>query len=109
LRNIYTRCFDIYSSRTIAGLIPTTQEVLALLSQFSFTLKPSGDQDVIERQQKIALMQQSWQVYQNTPAAKRFLINLTKLLFPEDAQQYIEAFEQDDAKDQFIIGIIDTL
>jgi hypothetical protein len=100
LRNVHTRNFDIYIHRIKAGLIKVTQSVFNLATQYTWTLKPAGDTDVIERQQKISLMQQAWAVYQNTPVAKPFLINLTKLLFPDEAQQYIDALEMNDIEGQ---------
>jgi hypothetical protein len=100
LRNVYTRCFDIYIMRVKAGLITVTNPVAELINNYTWTLKPAGDIDVIERNQKITLMQQAWQVYQNTPAAQAFLINLTKLLFPDEAQQYIQQFQIADVEAQ---------
>lgn len=100
MRNVYTRCFDIYTTRVKAGIIQVTPQVALLINTYTWTLKPAGDVDVIERQQKISLMQQSWAVYQQTPAAIPFLINLTKLLFPDEAEQYIQAINQQVLMDQ---------
>ena len=105
IRNTEDRCFSIYSSRVKAGLIETQPKVLELLTKYTWTLKPSGDTDVIERNQKIQIMQEAWPVYQSTGASKVFLRKLTELLFPDEASQYIEAMQQEDDKLKLIQAI----
>jgi len=89
----YTYECEIIKSRVLAGLIKVSPTVFPLY-QREWTVKPSGDTDVIERQQKIQMMQQSWPIYQNTPAAQAFLTDLTELMFPDNAPKYLQAFTQ---------------
>lgn len=87
LRQMYQTMFDVIQSRVVAGLIEIDPVIRQLYSR-KYIVKPSGDTDVIERQQKIAAMQQAWPVMQNTPANAVFLSKLLTLLFPDDAPQY---------------------
>jgi hypothetical protein len=102
MRNVRTVCFNIYQSRVTAGLISVTQNVYDMLSQYTFIVKPAGDTDVIERQQKIQLMMQAWEIYSHTGAQSVFLQTLTRLLFPDEADLYIKAFQNDDQKNQLL-------
>ena len=77
LKQQYTFECDIIKSRVLAGLIKVSPTVMPLY-QRTWTVKPSGDTDVIEKQQLIQQMQQSWPVYQNTPAAQAYLTDLTE-------------------------------
>lgn len=95
----YTYECEIIKSRVITGLIKVSPSVFPLY-QREWTVKPSGDTDVIERQQKIQMMQSSWAVYQNTPAAQAFLTDLTELMFPDNAPKYLQAFQQAEQQKQ---------
>ena len=97
LKQQYTFECDIIKSRVLAGLIKVSPTVMPLY-QRTWTVKPSGDTDVIEKQQLIQQMQQSWPVYQNTPAAQAFLTDLTEKMFPDAAPKYLKAFN--DAEQQ---------
>lgn len=94
LTNMYTTMTDIIVSRVRSGVLKIKDSATAALYQRTFTVKPSGDTDVIERQQKIQLMMQSWPVYQNTPMAQAYLIKLTELMFPDEAAGYLAAMQQ---------------
>jgi len=99
LRQLYKKMFEIIQSRVIAGLIKVDQTVLPLYAR-KYILKPSGDTDVIERQQRIQAMMNSWGVMQNTPANVAFLSDLLTLLFPDYAPKYIQIFQQQQAQQQ---------
>ena len=88
----YTYECEIIKSRVLAGLIKVSPTLIPLY-QREWTVKPAGDVDVIEKQQKIQMMQQSWPVYQNTPASQAFLTDLTELMFPDNAPKYLKAFQ----------------
>jgi hypothetical protein len=62
LRNTFTVCFQIYSSRAKLGLITVLPQIHHMVSNFSYIVKPSGDSDVVERQQKTTAMLQTWQI-----------------------------------------------
>jgi len=108
-RNVYTRCFNIYRSRVIAGLIKANDNVVELLRAHIWALKPAGDTDVIERQEKISRMESAWPVYENTPARNEFLKLLTKLLFPDEAPQILKAMEEGEMQLKFIAGMMTVL
>lgn len=89
----YTYEVEIIKSRVLAGLIKVSPTLQALYAR-DFTVKPSGDTDVIEKQQLIQTMQASWPIIQNTPAAQPFLTDLLELMFPNNAPKYLAAFNQ---------------
>lgn len=93
----------IYSSRVRVGAIPPSvnPEVYGM----KFILDPSGDSDVIERQEKISNMQKTWPVVQNTAIANIFLQKLLTLMFPEDAGIYNSQLTDDNTKTQLISGM----
>lgn len=93
LRQQYQYRVDLIKSRIAAGLIQVNPEVLPLY-QRQFIVKPSGDTDVIERQQLMQLMQQAWPVVQQTPLAMYFMIDLIKMMFPNQAARYTQILQQ---------------
>lgn len=109
LRNTYTRCFNIYRSRVVAGLIKAPQIVIKLLSEYTWTLKPAGDVDVLEREELIKRMKEAWPVYQNTGAKNEYLKKLTKLLFPDDAEKFIKAIDENEVQLKFIMALMPVL
>lgn len=99
LTQMYRLMVDIIVSRVVCGLIEVNQKVRPLYDR-AFTVKPSGDTDVIERQQLIQQMMMSWQVIQNTPAAQVFLADLLMLMFPDRAQNYVKVMQDTQAQQQ---------
>ncbi len=75
-------------------------DTLKVLYARDWTVKPSGDTDVIEKQALINTMQQSWPIMQNTPAAQAFLSDLLEKMFPDSAQKYIKVFNDANAQQQ---------
>ena len=53
-----------------------------------YEIRPAGDVDVIERQNKLFQMKQDWAVVQNTALKDRFLEDLIKLSYPDRADEY---------------------
>jgi hypothetical protein len=92
---------EIIQSRVLAGLIEVNPRILPLYSR-NFAIKPSGDTDVIERQQQIKMMMESWPVIQNTPASVPFLTDLIEKMFPDSAPKYIQAFQQAQQQQQSV-------
>lgn len=99
LRQVYQTMFDIIKSRVMVGLIVVTPQ-LTQLYQRKYIIKPAGDTDVIERQQKINAMIQAWPVIAKTPAAQAYLIKLLSIMFPDDAPGYIATFQQAEQQQQ---------
>jgi len=99
LKQQYTYECDIIKSRVLAGLIKVSP-VLQQLYARTWTVKPSGDVDVIEKQQLIQTMQQAWPIMANTPAAQAFLSDLLEKMFPDSAQKYLATFQQAEQQKQ---------
>ena len=99
LKQQYTYQVGIIVSRVLAGLIKVNQQV-APLYQRRFIVKPSGDTDVIERQQMIQMMLQLWPIIQGTPIMIPFLCDLLEKMFPDNAPKYIQMLQQAQAAQQ---------
>lgn len=93
LKAQYTYECSIIKSRVLAGLLkvsPTLQQMYAR----DWTVKPSGDVDVIEKQALLNQMQASWPVIQTTAAAPLFLTDMLEKMFPDSAAKYVAAINQ---------------
>lgn len=90
---------SIIKSRVLAGLIKVSPQLAALYAR-TWVVKPSGDTDVIEKQQLISAMQNAWPIMQNTGAAEPFLTDLLEKMFPDTAQKYVAAMQQQKAQQQ---------
>ena len=101
LKQLYSKCWEIYKSRAIDGLVETHID-LSYFVDHVYNLKPSGDSDVIERQEKMQKMMSMWQIVANTGIASSFLKNMLGLMFPEEAPQYEEELAEDNTKIQLI-------
>jgi len=93
LKSMYGTMFEIIQSRVLAGLIQVDPTVQLYYSR-KYIVKPSGDTDVIERQQLVQQMMNAWGVMQNTPANVAFLSDLVSKMFPETGMRYIQIFQQ---------------
>jgi len=94
LRQMYQRMFDVIQSRVVCGLIEDVLPEIAQMYQQPWIVKPSGDTDVIERQQIVQQMMSAWPVIQATPANVAFLSDMLMKLFPDYAPKYIQIFQQ---------------
>lgn len=99
-KNQYTYECDIIKSRVLAGLVVIQNPVVKAMYARDWTVKPSGDIDVIEKQQIIQAMMSAWPVMQNTPAAQAFLSDLLEKMFPDQSAKYINIFQQDQQQKQ---------
>lgn len=93
LQTLYTKMTSVIVSRVKCGLIQVPQNVRPFYDR-DFVLKPSGDTDVIEKQQLIQAMMQTWPVVQQTGCATVFLTDMLEMLFPLNAPKYIQAIQQ---------------
>jgi hypothetical protein len=89
----YTYECSIIKSRVLAGVIKVSPILQSMYAR-DWTVKPSGDTDVIEKQQMIQQMQQAWPVVQNTGASTLFLTDLLEKMFPDSAARYVAAINQ---------------
>lgn len=93
LKRLYSSSFFIIKSRVAAGLIAVSPELIPLYAR-EYSIRPSGDTDVIERQQVIQTMMTAWPVLQATPIAQAFLIDLLTKMFPDNAPKYMKIFQE---------------
>jgi 3D (Asp-Asp-Asp) domain-containing protein len=99
LTELYTKMVGVIKSRVLCGLIAVDPSILPLYSR-TFSIKPSGDVDVVERQELIQTMVQAWPILQNTPAGPTFLCDLLEKLFPDTAVKYIQLIMQGQQQQQ---------
>jgi len=99
LTELYQKMVGIIKSRVLAGLIKVNPQVLPLY-QTKIIIKPSGDVDVIEKQQLIGMMTEAWPFIQNTAAATIFMCDLLEKMFPNNAARYVQAIMQDQQQKQ---------
>lgn len=92
LRTMYSYMFGIIQSRVNSGVLKVPQTVLPMYSR-RYLIKPSGDTDVIERQQQMQAMMQAWPVMSQTAAAPIFLSDMLIKAFPDAAPKYIQAMQ----------------
>lgn len=93
LKRLYSTMAAIIQSRVLSGLIIVNPLVLPQYAR-RIIVKPSGDTDVIEKQQMIQTMMSAWSVMQNTAASAPFLNDLLEKMFPDSAAKYIQAIQQ---------------
>jgi len=99
LKKLYSMEAAVIQSRVLAGLIKVNPLVLPQYNR-RFTVKPSGDTDVIEKQQMIQTMMSTWPVIQGTAAGPLFLTDLLEKLFPDNAAKYVQAINQANQQQQ---------
>jgi len=99
LRAQYSFECSIIRSRVIAGLIKVSP-ILKALYERKWSVKPSGDVDVIEKQQLINSMSAAWPVIQTTAAAPIFLSDMLEKMFPDSAAKYNAAIAKAEADKQ---------
>lgn len=101
LKDVYEWCWRIYQSRVIAGVIRPAASLDMYLNH-EFNIKPAGDVDVIERQEKSQKMMQAWGVVSQTALAPVFLQNMMRLMFPDEGESYAEMLQTGNEKDQLL-------
>ena len=101
LKDVYEWCWRIYQSRVVAGVLRPAAS-LDLFLNHEFNIKPAGDVDVIERQEKSQKMMQAWQVVAQTPLAPIFLQNMMRLMFPDEGESYAKLLQVGGEKDQLL-------
>lgn len=90
LKQQYTYESSIIKSRVLAGLIQVAPNIAPLYAR-DFTVKPSGDTDVMEKKQLIDMMMTAWPVVETTAVAPLFLADLLEKMFPNAAPKYVKA------------------
>lgn len=101
LKETYTWCWNIYSSRVLAGLLQTHVDIDTFRNH-NFILKPAGDVDVIERGEKVQKMMSSWSIISTTGLAIPFLKDLVRLMFPDEGESYVQYIDEGVQKDKLL-------
>ena len=102
IKRIYEKCFEIYSSRVLDGLIEPTIS-LSYFTDHKYNMKPAGDSDVVERQEKAGKMLQVWPVIQqNSALAVDYMKDMLSMLFPDEAPKYLQKLQEDTSRTQLI-------
>lgn len=101
LKDVYEWCWRIYQSRVVAGVLRPAASLDMYLNH-EFNIKPAGDVDVIERQEKSQKMMQAWGVVSQTALAPVFLQNMMRLMFPDEGEAYAEMLQTGNEKDQLL-------
>ena len=120
LQRVYQRVWDVIKTLANDNKIAflqiasgvdqlTGQEIksndLATINR-RYQIRPAGDVDVIERQEKLQQRMQFWPVVQAVPGlAGEFLTDIIKTAFPDDAERYILAMQQGSIKNNVIQGL----
>lgn len=91
-REVYTKVWNIVQSRALQGkvILPVTPDVL----QREYRVKPAGDTDVVERDQKMQKMSNLWPLVQASPLAMPFLMDMIKIALPDRAEAYGAVMQQ---------------
>jgi len=102
IKKIYEHCWEIYKSRVIDGLLEPTIP-LHYFVDHEYNIKPAGDTDVVERQEKAQKMLQVWPVIQqNSALAMVYMEDMLTMLFPDEAPKYLTQMKQDSTKTQLL-------
>jgi len=108
LKDVYEWCWRIYQSRVVAGVIRPSASLDMYLNH-EFNIKPAGDVDVIERQEKSQKMMQAWGVVSQTALAPVFLQNMMRLMFPDEGESYAEMLQTGNEKDQLLQQLMQVI
>lgn len=110
LQGVFTLDWRIFRSQVVQGKIESSLEHAMAYYESEYMLVPSGDSDVIRRQEINMAMKQDWPVIQNTGAAEVFLADLMRASpYAENAQKYINAMQTQNRKDRLLLGMKNAL
>ena len=102
IKQIYEKCWEIYQSRVLDTLIEPTI-ALHYFVDHQYNIKPAGDTDVVERQEKAQKILQVWPVIQqNSALAVGYMKDMLTMLFPDEAPKYLEQMQEDHTKVQLL-------
>lgn len=98
LRSVWAAAWRIVQAQALQNLIAfcpiaQNQNDIDLIAR-RYKVKAAGDTDYVEKNMRIAAMQQDWPIVQSTPAAMPFLEDYLNLRYPDKAAKYIAAIKQ---------------
>lgn len=95
LREVYTHAWLIAQSQILTGRVTSFMKLpdgtidMATVSK-TYDLRPAGDIDVIERQEKLQMRLNMWPIIAQTPLSTSFLMDILKEAFPNDYEKYAQ-------------------
>jgi len=101
MRSVYARCYSIYANRVQQAKITVSPDIQALVKGV-YVLRAAGDIDVIERQEKMQKLMQSWPVLKGTPIMNEFLKIYLRAAFPDDAETLIPMLDSGNQGKQLV-------
>lgn len=104
----YAMGWAVARSQALTKQIQILSEFPPEVLKHDYTLTPSGDVEVIKRQEKLMRMKEFFGVLANTPAAVPFLKYLIKQAFPEEAGELIAALDAGN-KDAVITELVTVI
>lgn len=111
LRELFTQCWPIIRSAAIFGQIqfldedPNKQETLSK----NYEIKPAGDVDFLEKQQRLQDIQSDLPMFQGTPLGSEMTKEYIRLRYPEKYEQWSKMLVQQDQAKQLIQGLAGAL
>lgn len=123
LRELYSFAWLIVQSQALAGNIKFLRKAIqrpmldgSVQTSFindiealskEYDVRPAGDIDVIQVQEKLNQMMQDWPVIQSMPGlAQVFMEDFIRLRYPERADQYISAMKLGDPGKNIIMSLM---
>ncbi|HEX9232434.1 MAG TPA: hypothetical protein VF849_00005 [Blattabacteriaceae bacterium] len=127
LRAIFSFVWIIVQSQALQGKIPFLQKQVPIMipsptgemipsSEMEmindseiiskvYEVRPAGDVDVIERQNKLQQMRTDWPVIQTTALAQKFIQDYLILSYPDKAEEYTKILQQGDIGKQLVASL----
>lgn len=119
LRSVFIRCWRIIQSQAIQGKIPllrtlgpdgqVTNNIAVIQRQYQ--VRPAGDVEIVERAEMLQGIQTVMPLVQGTALAQEMLLDMIKMMFPEQAARYENILRNDyEAKNkQQILGMFEVI
>jgi len=92
MRKIVTKAYEIIKSAVWRGTLQLG--INPALFDATYIIQSAGAVDYVQRQERIAAMQQDWAIISTTPAAQVFLADYLRERYPAHSDRYIAAMMQ---------------
>jgi len=111
---IFSAAFNIWRNRVELQKIQLSNiNILNLLVfnelDIQYKVIPAGDVDVIQRKEKQRVLMSLWGLIGPTPAGEEMLKDIIRNFLPEEAQRYVTAIEQNNAKNGLINDLLNVI
>ena len=105
--DVYNLCYLIARSQTIYGLCRRKLTTDLRLLAYDWIFTSAGDTEVMQREEKKQAFKEVWMILKDTPAAIPVLCDILRVLFPEEANTWIQALNG--PKDQMLAMLSEGL